>query len=125
MDALSYIQSDIEEQSVACDVLRDDGGGYNGGNYSKVDTIDVAIHSPSSSSEVVVEGSGEETSLTGKVVPDYDSNGNLLSHVQVNDRLRPQEHSGKLYEVRVKDGVPNELNPDIWRLGLEHANSSN
>lgn len=125
MDALDYMRTSVTDQSVRCDVRRDQSSdSYSGPDYSTVGEVDVAIFDPSSSSVVVTEGSGEDTSLTGLVVPAYDTDGNLNERVHVNDRLRPQSNTAKLYEVRVKDGLPNEIDPDLWRLGLEHANQS-
>lgn len=124
MDALDAIVASVTDQRITCDVYRDDSTSAYGGDPSKVGTVDVAIFEPSSSSEVVVEGSGQDTSLTGLVVPTHDSNGDLVHDVEVNDELRVQSNEAKRYDVRVKDGVPNELDPDMWRLGLERANAS-
>jgi hypothetical protein len=125
MDALSFMHADVTAQSVTCDVYRDDGDtSYGSSGASKVGTADVAIYAPESTSEVVVEGSGQETSLTGLVVPERDDAGDLVHNVKVNDELRVQSQPEKRYEVRVKDGFPNELSPELWRLGLDRANSS-
>lgn len=125
MDALTFMQADVTSQAVTCNVYDSTSERqYGGGGKTKVDQVDVAIFAPSSSSEVVVEGSGQETSFTGLVVPRYGPDGTLIHHVDVNQELRVAADESKRYEVRVKEGVPNDLDPEIWRLGLERANDS-
>jgi hypothetical protein len=124
MDALQFLVTDVTDQAVTCDVYRDTSSDAYGGSKTKVDSVDVAIFAPSSSSQVVVEGSGDETSFTGLVVPERDENDDLVESVHVNDELRVQGNTEKRFDVRVKDGVPNDLDPELWRLGLDKANSS-
>jgi len=124
MDALDYIRSAVTEQTITCDVLREDNDSAYSSEPQKVDEVDVAIFAPSASSQVVVEGSGEDTSLSGYVVPETDTDGNMVEYVTVNDMLRPQSNTERLYTVRTKVGRPNELDPDLWELGLERANAS-
>jgi hypothetical protein len=123
MDAVDYIRTDVNEQAETCDVLRDTSShSYDGEDDSKADEVDVAIFAPNSNATVVVEGTDDDTSLTGLVVPDEQSDGSITHHVQVGDVLRPQTNTAKRYNVRVKDGIPNDLAPELFRLGLEHAN---
>lgn len=127
MDALDYIHNTITEQSVTCDVLRpaDDGSTvYDDGFTETGERVNVAVFQPSSSSTVTTEGTGQDVSLTGHLVPSYDKNGDLTVVVEVGDRLRVTDNTAKQYEVRTKDGVPNDLDPEVWQLGLEPANSS-
>lgn len=121
MDALSYIKTDVADMAVTMDVYRKDDSGAYSGEWTPVDTKDVDVFSPSSSASVVVEGSGQETSLTGLTLPTYDTNDTLVDVIHVNDQLR---YNGKRYDVRVKDGLPNELDPELWKLGLDRANTT-
>lgn len=114
----------VEEQSVTCDIYRSSSSGAYSNQSATGDTVDIAIFSPTSSSEIVVEGSGQETSMTGLIVPQYDANDNLVETVQVNDELRLQSDGSKRYDVKVKEGHPNEIDPELWRLGLDRANAS-
>jgi len=124
MDAVTFMQCDVSDQAVTCDVLRpQDSGPYDSG-FSSVGTIDVTVFEPSSQQRVTIEGTSEDTSLTGLAVPQYDNNGDLQHVVQVSDRLKPQSNPQRQYDVRAKNGLPNELEPELWQLGLDVATSS-
>lgn len=124
MDATAFMQADVAEQAVTCDVFDETGErAYNGPSESKQDEVDVAIFQPTASALVEIEGSDQEVSLAGLVVPDYDSNGNLVEHVGVNDTIQPQG-TQKKYRVETKVGLPNDLSVDLWQLGLNRANDS-
>lgn len=114
----------VEEQSVTCDIYRSSSSGAYSNSAATGDTVDVAIFAPTSSSEIVVEGSGQETSMTGLLIPQYDATASLVETVEVNDELRLQSDGSKRYDVRVKEGHPNEIDPELWRLGLDRANVS-
>lgn len=124
MDALAYMVSDVADHAVTCNVYRDTSSTNYGSDSTKVDEVDVYIFNPSSQSQVVVEGSGQDTSLTGLVVPDYDSNDNLVEHVQVGDELRVKSDESKRYDVAVREAIPSEFELELWRLGLNRANAS-
>lgn len=126
MDALDYIRTDVKRQSVQCTVFNPDDGStaYNDGFTDTGETIPVAIFQSSSSSQVTTEGTGQDTSLTGHLVPQTDANGDRKTVVTVGDRLQLQSNTAKQYEVRTKDGVPNDIEPELYQLGLEPANSS-
>lgn len=124
MNALDLMLATVDEQAVTCDVYRASSSGAYSDDATKVDTVDIAIFSPTSSSEVVVEGSGQETTMTGLLVPQFDANGDPVEVVQVNDELRLQSNTSKRYDVRVKEGFPNEFDPEVWRCGLNRANAS-
>jgi len=125
MDPMDYIHTDLTDQSVTCAVYRSSGSGvYNDGLSDTGETVEVTLSEPSSSSVSHVEGIDEDTSLVGQVVPEYDDNGDLTERLEVNDELRAIAYEGKRYEVSTKDGIPNELDPEIWALGLEPANQS-
>lgn len=126
MDATAFIQSDVTALADTFDVYRvddnDTSSAYDNGTFTDTGVdVHVRVHSPSSQQQVVAEGSGQETSYTGFLVPEYDVDGNLAHNVEVNDQLRM---NGKRYDVVVKDGIPNDHDPEIWRLGLDKANQS-
>lgn len=121
MDALAYVQSDITQLATTFDVYTRVNDGAYEGDFQQDGTADVHVFNPSSQQQVVVEGSGEETSFTGLTNVQYDSNDDVVHDVDVNDQLRLD---GKRYDVRVKEGVPSEHDPKFWRLGLDLANQS-
>lgn len=123
MDPLKAITNSVTEQAVTCDVYRDTSNGPYEDDTSPVDTAEVAFSAPSAQSQVVIEGSFEETSLVGHVVPEYDNSGTLIKSVQVNDELRPQ-NSEHRYDVRTVVGVPNEIGPELWEIAVTRANAS-
>lgn len=122
MDTLDAIQNSVRDQSVTCNVYRDtDDGPYDSG-HTQVDTVAVAFSSPSAQSQVVIEGSFEETSVVGHIVPAYDSDNTLVHTVEVNDELRVSD--AQRYRVETKVGIPNEIDPELWELGLQRANAT-
>lgn len=124
MDALAYIHDDVSRQAVTCAIWRDTSDGpYDDSLSDTGETVDVAISSPTSQQQVVAEGSGQEATFVGVLVPEEGRDGTLQDPVRLNDQLRPVG-SARRYDVRTKDGVPNDLNPEIWQLGLDRANSS-
>lgn len=124
MDALAYIHDDVSRQAVTCEIWRDQSDGpYDDSLSDTGETVDVAIFSPTSQSQVVAEGSGQEATFVGVLVPEEGRDGTLQDPVRLNDQLRPVG-SARRYDVRTKDGVPNDLNPELWQLGLDRANSS-
>lgn len=125
MNGVDYIRSAVTERGLICDVQeQSDGGAYDNGDYTTVDTVTVAIFDPSSTFSVVSEGGDDDVSLVGLVVPDTNADGNRVEHVGVNQRLVPQNATGQQYRVETKDGHPNDVDPDVWRLGLAKANQS-
>jgi hypothetical protein len=126
MDTLDYIHDAITEQAIACDIFRPDDSAavYDDSLVDTGSSVEIAISDPSSTSVVQTEGVGEDISLVGHVVPQTDQNGQLTEVLHVGDQLVPQSAPEKAYDVRTKDGVPNELDPEIWQVGLERANAS-
>jgi len=125
MNITSYATSQIDANAVVCHVYRDTSErDYGGDSLTQVDIVDVWIFAPESSSQVVVEGNGQETSFTGFAHVDTDTDGDIIHHAEINDELRVAGNEAKRYEVRVKDGLPNEIEPQMWRFGLERANDS-
>ncbi len=123
MDAVSLMQSTVASESVLMDVYRNTSTGSYDSSKSSVGTVNVAVFSPTSSSQVVTEGSGQDTSLVGLAEPVY-TDGELLPAVEISDELRVQSSPEKRYVVKTKDGYPNDLDAELVRLGLEPANSS-
>jgi hypothetical protein len=126
MDTLDYIHDAITEQAIACDIFRPDDSAavYDDSLVDTGSSVEIAISDPSSTSVVQTEGVGEDISLVGHVVPQTDQNGQLTEVLHIGDQLVPQSAPEKAYNVRTKDGVPNELDPEIWQLGLERSNES-
>jgi len=123
MDALDFMQATVDSESMLMGVYRNTSNNSYDSSKSSVGTVSVAVFAPTSSSEVVTEGSGQDTSLVGLCEPAH-SNGDLLPAVQVNDELRVQANPEKRYLVKTKDGYPNDLDAELVRLGLEPSNSS-
>lgn len=125
MNLTTYLASEVSENAVTYNVYRDTSKrDYGSGELTKVDAVEVWVFDPTSSSQVVVEGSGQETSYIGFAISDFDANGDVVHHVEVNDELRVASDESKRYEVRVKDALPNDTDPELWRMGLERANPS-
>jgi hypothetical protein len=122
MDALDAIHDCVDAQAMTCAVYRDTDDGPYDDDLTQVDTVDVAFSSPSAQSQVVIEGSFEETSVVGHIVPAYDTDGALVQSVHVNDELRVSDT--QRYRVETKVGVPNEVEPELWELGLQRANAT-
>jgi len=123
MDALSFMQSTVASVSVPMDVYRNTSTGSYDSDKSSVGTVSVSVFAPTSVSEVVTEGSGQDTSLTGLAEPAPNA-GDPLPSVKVNDELRVQSNPEKRYVVKTKDGYPSDINPELVRLGLEPSNSN-
>jgi hypothetical protein len=122
MNALDAIHDCVDAQAKTCAVYRDTDDGPYDSDRTQVDTVDVAFSSPSAQSQVVIEGSFEETSVVGHLVPEYDTDGALVHTVEVNDELRVSD--AQRYRVETKVGVPNEVEPELWELGLQRANET-
>lgn len=122
MDAIDYIQSRVNDQAVTCDVLSDTESASYSDDVTQVGTVEIAVYAPSSAAEMVPAGIEESTSFTGLVVPQRDGNGDLVNDTAVGDTLRVQSNTAIQYEVMTRDGVPNELDPHLWVLGLDRAN---
>ena len=124
MDGLDAIRNEVHRQSYTCDVRRVTGNGpYDDDTRSVVGTVEVAVSAPSASAQVVQEGSIEETSLVGHIVPETDTDGTLVESVHITDHLDVQNHPQK-YVVRTKVGIPDAIDPDLWELALDRANDT-
>jgi len=123
MDALDFMQSTVASESVLMDVYRNTSTGSYDNEKSSVGTVSVAVFAPTSVAQVVTEGSGQDTSLTGLAEPAL-IDGDPLPTVKVNDELRMQSNPEKRYVAKTKNGYPSDFDPELVRLGLEHANSS-
>lgn len=123
MDALDEIQASVTTQSVTCDVYRQADSDPYDADMTQVGTVDIALSAPSAQSQVVIEGSMENTSLVGHIVPTTNDWGELEEVVAVNDELRPQNRESR-YVVQTKVGIPSELAPELWECGLERANAT-
>jgi hypothetical protein len=118
------LRSIVRKEQKTFVVYRSDSSGAYESDMTQVDEVDVHLYSPASSHSVALEGTGEETGLTGLVIPDRDTNGDITEHVYGNDQLRFKSDESVRYDVLTKDGVPSDLDPTLWRLGLEKSNTS-
>ncbi len=118
MLAVDYLLSETKSNETGCTVYRTTGGQSYDNSAKKVGETAIWLFDASASSNVVTEGTEEETSFTGLLRPSRD----LQDGVQVADELQFDDHPERRYEVRTKVGVPTELDPDVWQLGIERAN---
>ena len=123
MYVTDYFSTSIGDQTYTFDVYRNTGGNSYDESMEDVGEVEVSISDVSSQSDTTVEGSDESVTYKGLLNPQYDMNGNLSEVVFVNDELRLQS-GPKNYVVKTKDGHPNDIDPDIWELGLDRANES-
>jgi len=123
MNAVEYMQSDVATQGTLCDILRETtSSSYSDGGESIVDTVRVAIYAAQSSSQMTPAGMDPDTAFSGLVVPERDGDGDLIHPVDVGDVLRPQSNTALRYTVETKDGLPNDIDPSLWMLGLSRGN---
>jgi len=123
MDILDIMQSTVGRETVLMDVYRNTSTGSYSSERTSVGTVSVSVFAPTSSSQVVTEASQQDSSLTGLAEPAPDGSDPLPA-VKVNDELRVQSSPEKRYTVETKDGYPSDIDPELVRLGLEPANSS-
>ena len=123
MDALEYLRSEVTHQAHSFDVYTQDGGNSYNNDYSKSgETVEMSVSDMSGSGETVAEGSDQSVSYRGTLTPSYDNNGDLTKTVGVNDELRAVDGNQR-YVVKTKTGIPNDIDPEVWQLGLERANT--
>jgi len=119
MNAREYIVTDVADRATTCDIYRSDSDGVYNSDYERVGETAVYIFSASSTTTISIEGSGQDTSLVGLTTPSYGRQGKLVHDVEVNDQLRVNDRQ---YRVETKDAIGDELDPQLWQLGLERAN---
>jgi len=95
---------------------------YDGG-VEKVGETDVWTFSAASSSQLVTEGVGQDTSLTGLLEPS-PTDGALTDLLTVGDEIRLLPEENRRYQVRTLDGVPSTPNAEAVEVGLEPTNDS-
>ncbi len=120
--AVREIQLHVTEQAVTCDIYRADDNGVYDESMSSAGTVDVAVSDASGTNQLVDEGMDTEVSMVGHVVPTY-TNNTLDDPLRVGDELRPHPTSQR-YDVQTKVGVPNEIEPELWVLGLDRASGT-
>ena len=118
MRAVDYLLSETKEKETTCSVYRTSGSQSYDSTTENVGETVIWLFDASASSNVVTEGTEEETSFTGMLRPSAD----LQDGVRVGDELQFEGHPERRYEVRTKVGIPTELDPDVWQLGIERAN---
>lgn len=120
--AVREIHHHITEQAVRCDIYRANDDGVYDESMDGVGTVEVAISDATGTNQLVPEGMETEVSMVGHVVPTY-SNNTLDDPLRVGDELRPQS-STQRYDVQTKVAVPNEIEPELWVLGLDRASGN-
>lgn len=118
MLAVDYLLSETERNERSCTVYRTSGNQSYDSTTEDVGETAIWLFDASASSNVVTEGTEEETSFTGMLRPSVD----LPNGVHIADELQFDGHPERRYEVRTKVGIPTELDPDVWQLGIERAN---
>ena len=122
MDAVDWFHQSISQDTYEFAVY-EGGNSYSDELTATGDTVEIAISDVSTQSSVVTEGTEQNVSYRGTYVPIYDPTGSLKDVVTVGNELHRQNGQQK-YVVRTKVGRPNEIDPELWYLGLDRANSS-
>ena len=123
MDALQYLQSTVTHQAHTFAVYTQDGNNSYNSEYSDTgETVEMSVSDMSGSGETVTEGSDQSVSYRGTLNPSYDNNGDLTETVGVNDELRAVDGNQR-YVVKTKTGIPNDIDPEVWQVGLQRANT--
>lgn len=120
MRTAEYIRQQTRNNARTFRVYRPSTGRSYDGDDEVAGTVDVWVFDASATASVVTEGVDEETSLTGLLRPIDDLQGG----VAVGDEIRLASDESRRYEVETKVGVPTELEPTVWQLGIERANSA-
>ncbi|TKX83379.1 hypothetical protein EXE43_24565, partial [Halorubrum sp. SS5] len=102
MLAVDYLLSETKINEADCTVYRTAGGRSYDSSDERVGETAIWLFDASASSNVVTEGTEEETSFTGLLRPSCD----LQDGVRVGDELTFDGHPERRYEVRTKVGVP-------------------
>jgi hypothetical protein len=121
MEAAQFMRTDVATQARTFDVYRTSGRSYDSSD-TQDGTVDVALSTASASGQVVTEGTDSNASFVGHAVPQYDGNGDPA--VRVGDELRLQSDTAKRYEVTDVVGLPDDVDPTLWELGLDRSNDS-
>jgi len=122
MDAIDYFNAEITDQSHAVTVHRETGGTSYDASREQVDTVRMSVTDLSAQSSTVTEGTDQDISYRGLLNPHYNTDGELTTVVKVGDELRVAD-GVRRYRVETKVGRPNDIDPDVWELGLSRANS--
>jgi len=122
MDATDYINSEVNG-GFEFAVFRG-GNSYSGGMEDTGDRVIVDVTEAASQAADNVEGSSQDVSFRGLLNPSYDDSGGLTDVVKVNDELRLVGNKEIRYVVQTKQGQPNDIDPELWNLGLDRANST-
>jgi|APHM01.1.fsa_nt_gi hypothetical protein len=126
MDGLDAIRREVATQSHQMSVWRQQSKTtYGSDDRTNVGTAYVSVSEPSSSSTVEAEGTDSTITLVGYVDPSYAPYGEANRvDVQVTDELRLTANEAQRYVVETRDGLPNDLDAEVIRLGLRKANQS-
>jgi len=123
MDAVDWFHQSVNEDAYSFAVYESGGNSYSDEQTATGETVNITISDVSTQSSVVTEGTEQNVSYRGTYVPMYDASNRLRTVVEVGNELH-RENGEQKYVVRTKVGRPNEINPELWYLGLDRANNS-
>jgi len=118
MDVVDYYRGEIRNQGQWLDVYRQTCNTSYDNEKSKVGRVRLSVSAPSSSSEVNTEGTDQSVSMVGLSDPTEERSTAL----RVGDELRTRPDGQRRYRVETRDGLPNDFNPEILRVGLSKRN---
>jgi len=122
MDAVDWFHQSVNDDAYSFAVY-EGGNSYSDEKTATGETINITVSDVATQSSVVTEGTEQNVSYRGTYVPMYDASGSLKTVVEVGNELH-RENGEQKYVVRTKVARPNEINPELWYLGLDRANNS-
>jgi hypothetical protein len=118
MDVVDYYRGEIRNQGQWLDVYRQTGNTSYDSEKSAVGKVCLSVSAPSSSSEVNTEGTDQSVSMVGLIDPTDQRSTDL----HVGDELRTRPDGQRRYRVETRDGLPNDFDTEIVRVGLSKRN---
>ena len=118
MNTTRYIRRETKGNEQPCTIYRSTGDSTYDSDDTEVGETALWLFDSSATSSIVTEGATDDTSFTALLRPERD----IQSGVSIGDELVFDGHPERRYEVRTKVGVPTELDPTVWQLGVDRAN---
>lgn len=119
MDSAQYLLKRTRGEERSCTVYREADGGSYDNSVTEVGTTALWLFDASATSSIDVEGAADDASFTAFCRPAVDRD----TTIRVGDEIQFDAHPDRRYVVRTKVGVPTELSPTVWRLGVDRANA--
>jgi len=123
MDTEDYFQCSVTEQSYEFAVWEQGDSSYDSEMTDTGQTVQMAVSDVNSQFSVTTEGADQDVSYRGLIEPTYSDDGSIESVVDVTDELR-RVNGQQRYVVETKSGRPNDIDPELWEVGLRRANQS-